>query len=561
MESPSRERLEVDILLVGAGPANLACALHLSQLVRRHNQAIGEGRQTGRRLEMPSLMVIEKGREIGAHAFSGAVVDPRAFNELLVGFEGEQPPYDGPVTDDALYLLSKTGSFRSPITPPPLKNHGNQVASLGKIVRWMAELCEENGVDVFPEFPAVELLFEGKRVAGARIGDKGRDKEGRPKANFEPGLDVQAKITVLGEGPRGTLTLQAQRRLELDAGRQPQIYAVGAKEVWQLARPLQPGVVYHTLGYPLGTRDFGGGFIYTFHDNLVHVGFVVGLDYQDPTTDCQRLLQQFKAHPFVSDILEGGKPIAYGAKAIPEGGYYAMPRPYADGLLIVGDSAGFLNAQRLKGIHLAVKSGMLAAETILDSLVQEDSSAAVLKGYADRFERSWARQELWKVRNFRQSFQRGFWRGMAHAALQFATGGRGLFDPMPIQAGHTLMKRYAQQAEDSAARLPVLNGKLNIDKLTDVYYSDTVHEENQPCHLKVLDLDICMNRCTYEYGNPCQHFCPAQVYEILKLDGANRLQLNFTNCVHCKTCDIMDPYQIIVWTPPEGGGGPNYKNL
>ncbi|RPJ85809.1 MAG: electron transfer flavoprotein-ubiquinone oxidoreductase, partial [Acidobacteria bacterium] len=472
--------MEVDILLVGAGPASLACALHLSQLVRRHNQAVEQGGRGGKRLEMPSLMVIEKGREIGAHAFSGAVVDPRGFDELLEGFEGEQVPYDGPVTDDALYLLSRTGSFRSPITPPPLKNHGHQVASLGRIVRWMAELCEKNGVDVFPEFPAVELLYEGNRVVGARIGDKGRDREGRPKANFEPGLDVQAKVTVLGEGPRGTLTLQAQRRLELDAGRQPQIYAVGTKEVWQLARPVQPGVVYHTLGYPLGTRDFGGGFIYTFRDNLIHVGFVVGLDYADPTTDSQRLLQQFKAHPFVSDILEGGKLAAYGAKAIPEGGYYAMPRPYADGLLIVGDSAGLLNSQRLKGIHLAVKSGMLAAETILDSLIHEDASAEVLKGYADRFEKSWAHQELWKVRNFRQSFQRGFWRGMVHAGLQFVTGGRGLFDPMPIRAGHTLMKRYTQPAGEVTHALPAPEEKLSVDKLTDVYYSDTAHEENQP---------------------------------------------------------------------------------
>ncbi|MFB3905905.1 MAG: 4Fe-4S dicluster domain-containing protein [Acidobacteriota bacterium] len=559
--------------MVGAGPANLACALHLTQLVRLHNEAVEQGRESGKRLEMPSVMIIEKGREIGAHAFSGAVVDPRAFNELLEGFPGEQPPYDSPVTDDALYWLSTTGSFRSPVTPPPLRNHGHYVASLGRIVRWMAGLCEKSGVDVFPEFPAVELLIEGDRVVGARIGDKGRDKEGRPKPNFEPGLDVQAKITVLGEGPRGTLSLQAQRRFKLDSGRQPQIYAVGTKEVWQMNRSVQPGVVYHTLGYPLGTREFGGGFIYTFQGNLIHVGFVVGLDYEDPATDCHRLLQQFKTHPFVSDILEGGKPISYGAKAIPEGGYYAMPRPYADGLLIVGDSAGFLNAQRLKGIHLAVKSGMLAAETILESLVREDSSAEVLRGYATRFEGSWARQELWRVRNFRQSFQRGLWRGLGHAALQFLTAGRGLVDSMPIQAGHTRMKRYTRRVHeptrtntnekglDSDTPLPAVSGPLSVDKLTDVYYSDTVHEENQPCHLKVLDLDICTNRCTYEYGNPCQYFCPAQVYEILKLDSANRLQINFTNCVHCKTCDIMDPYQIIVWTPPEGGGGPNYRNL
>ncbi|RPI26415.1 MAG: electron transfer flavoprotein-ubiquinone oxidoreductase [Acidobacteria bacterium] len=558
--NPAREKLEVDVLFVGAGPASLACALHLTQLIRRHNDAIEQGRLSGNVLETPSLLVIEKGREIGSHGFSGAIVDPRGFNELLESFEGEQPPYDGPVIDDALYLLSKDGSFRSPLTPPPLNNHGHFVASLGKIVRWMGALCEKQGVDVFPEFPAAELIFAGERVVGARIGDKGRDKEGEPKANFEQGLDVQAKITVLGEGPRGTLTLQAQRRLRLDDGRQPQIYAVGTKEVWEVPGPIEPGRVYHTLGYPLGTRDFGGGFVYTFKGNLIHVGFVLGLDYADPRTDSHRLLQQFKTHSFVRSFIEGGKLVAYGAKAIPEGGYYAMPQLYADGLLVVGDSAGFLNAQRLKGIHLGVKSGMLAAETILESLIKGDSSAAVLQSYGRRFEQSWARQELWKVRNFRQSFQRGFWRGMAHAAAQFVTGGRGLFDPMPIRAGHAMMERFAHRSPGHSD-FPVLDGKLTVDKLTDVYHSDTAHEDNQPCHLKVLDLDICINRCTHEYGNPCQHFCPAQVYEILKLDEGNRLQLNFTNCVHCKTCDIMDPYQIIVWTPPEGGGGPNYRNL
>jgi electron-transferring-flavoprotein dehydrogenase len=555
-----REQLEVDVLLVGAGPANLACALHLTRLIERHNQAVKSGVRRAKPLDSPTLLVIEKGREIGSHAFSGAVIDPRAFDELLADLPTEQPPYDSPVSNEALYFLSERDAYESPIVPPPLNNHGLRVASLGKIVRWLGALCEKRGVDVYPEFPALELLYEGERVVGARIGEKGRDRHGRPKPNFEAGLDVRAKVTVLGEGPRGTLTLQAERRLRLSEGRQPQIYAVGVKEVWEAPRAIQAGHVRHTLGYPLGTREFGGGFIYTLQDNLVHVGFVTGLDYHDPATDPHQLLQQFKTHPLVRELIEGGRIVCYGAKAIPEGGYYAMPRLYADGLLIVGDSAGFLNSQRLKGIHLAVKSGIMAAETLFEALARDDYSDSTLKGYADRFESSWARRELWKVRNFRQGFQGGFWKGMAHAALQFLTGGRGLADPMPIEAGHKLMRQLSGvQPISSSSR--TFDGRYTLDKLTDVYYSDTNHEEDQPCHLKVLDYDICRGRCSWEYQNPCQRFCPANVYEMVDSDDGKRLQVNFTNCVHCKTCDIMDPYQIIIWTPPEGGGGPNYRNM
>ncbi len=556
-----REQLEVDVLFVGAGPASLAGALHLSRLLRDHNQAVASGAKVGRILKDLTILVIEKGKEIGAHALSGAVVDPRAFDELLAGFPGQQPPYDGPVEDDAVFLLTSDDSTRLPITPPPLANHGNYVASLGRLVKWMADLCQANEIQVYPEFPASELLFDGNRVIGARIGDKGRDKEGKPKANFEPGVDVVAKVTVLGEGPRGTLTLQAQRRLDLDHGRHPQIYAVGVKESWQTNGRFPTGTVFHTLGHPLGTREFGGGFIYGLRDNVVHAGFVVGLDYQDPRTDPHTLFQEFKRHPFVANILHGGKLLSYGAKAIPEGGYYSMPRAYADGLLVIGDSAGFLNAQRLKGIHLGVKSGMMAAETIFRALVADNYSAEILHTYSHDFEKSWAKKELWKVRNFRQAFQRGFWSGMAHAAAQFVTGGRGFIDPMPTRAGHQCMKRIDRFRDFEHPTSMKYDGVLTFDKLTDVYHSGTAHEEDQPCHLKVLDFDICHNRCTYEYGNPCQHFCPAQVYEIIQVDDKRRLHLNFTNCVHCKTCDIMDPYQIIVWTPPEGGGGPDYRNL
>jgi electron-transferring-flavoprotein dehydrogenase len=552
-----RERLEVDVLFVGAGPASLAAAYHLSRLLGEHNQ------EAGNPLEDLTMLVIEKGKQLGSHALSGAVIDPRAFDELLGADAPEQPPYDSPVREDALYILSSSGSYRSPITPPPLNNHGYYVGSLGKLVPWMAGLCEARGIEVYPEFPAVELLFEGGQVIGARIGDKGRARDGSAKPNFEHGIDVVAKVTVLGEGPRGTLAGQAFKRLDLGKDRHPQIYSVGVKEIWQVKDQLEPGVTYHTLGYPLGTEEFGGGFIYSLSGNQVAVGFVVGLDYRNPCTDAHLLFQKFKQHPLVKEILEGGRILSYGAKAIPEGGYYSMPRLYADGLLMVGDTAGFLNAQRLKGIHLAIKSGMLAAESILEAFQKNDFTSGTLKGYADRFEKSWAKDELWQVRNFRQAYQRGFWRGMLHSAAQFLSRGRGISDPVPTQAGHTRMKMLNEYFGKNEADCPSMkfDGKRTFDKLTDVYYSNTAHEEEQPCHLKILDFDICHNRCTYEYGNPCQHFCPAHVYEMVETDRGKRLQLNFTNCVHCKTCDIMDPYQIILWTPPEGGGGPDYKNM
>lgn len=552
-----REELEVDVLFVGAGPASLAAALHLSRLVREHNEQTAPGR----RLENLTLLVIEKGKEIGSHALSGAVVDPRAFDDLLEGFPGREPPYDSPVQEEALYLLTKKGSFRFPLTPPPLKNQGHYVASLGKLVKWMGELCQEQGIEVYPQFPALELLFSGDSVVGARIGDKGRDKSRNPKPNFEPGIDVLSKVTVLGEGPLGSLTRQAERRLGLRQGRQPQIYSLGVKEIWETPVDTDPGIVYHTLGFPLHQEEFGGGFLYTMRENRVDLGFVVGLDSRNPFMDAHDLLQKWKTHPFLRGRLEGGRLVSYGAKVIPEGGYYAMPRLYANGMVIVGDSGGFLNAQRLKGVHLAIKSGMLAAEAIFHALLRDDFSAGVLKSYEESFRGSWAREELWKVRNYRQAFQGGFWRGMFHAGFQFLTNGRGIRDPYPTVEGHVRMRPLEHvSGETHLCRKSVSDGKLTFDKLTSLYFSGTAHEEDQPSHLKILDFDICRNRCTYEYGNPCQHFCPANVYEIAGEDD-RRLQVNFSNCLHCKTCDIADPYQIIVWTPSEGGGGPDYKDM
>ena len=550
----AREQLEVDVLCVGAGPASLSAALRLATLVEAHNRAVESGARSGERLE-PSILVVEKGREVGSHALSGAVVDPRAFAELLPEVS---PPYDCPVEEDSLLLLTETGRFRLPWTPPPLRNDGCYVASLGEIVRWMAARCEEKGIDVYPGFPAAELLIRGGCVEGVRIMDGGLDHHGAPKANFEAGPEVRAKVTVLGEGPKGTLARQAVDSLGLAEGRQPQIYALGVKELWRAGGEISPGFVAHTLGYPLGRDDFGGGFLYTMRDNLIALGLVVGLDSPDPANDAHLLLQRWKLNPWVRRWIAGGSLLSYGAKAIPEGGLHAAPRPFADGLVIVGDSAGFLNPQRLKGIHLAVKSGILAAEAIFEALLAEDFSARRLKAYANAFESSWAREELWRVRNFRQAFQGGFWRGAAHAAAQFVTRGRGLFDPFPIREGHQCMRRRA--AEVSSGDF-AFDGVLSFDKLSSIYYSDTVHEEDQPSHLKVLDPTLCVTRCVEEYGNPCRHFCPAAVYEIVPEGDGSRLQVNFSNCIHCKSCEIADPYQIILWTPPEGGGGPDWKKM
>ncbi len=555
--SDQREVLEVDVVLVGAGPAGLSTAFHLARLIRDYNRGIDDGGVLGERLS-PTILVLEKSREVGGHALSGAVVDPIAFNELLSGTDEEPPPYDCPVRHDEVCFLTESGGMRLPLTPPPLNNHGLQVASLGVLVRWLSERCESLGVDVYPGFPAVELLVEEGKVVGVRTGDSGIDREGNQKANFEPGIEVRAKVTVLGEGPRGTLAGRAFSLLGLREKCQPQIYAVGVKELWQSSGGVDPGAVLHTLGYPLDRSDFGGGFLYTLSEGVMALGFVVGLDSPNPGTDPHRLLQRWKSHPSIRSRLDGAKLLSYGAKAIPEGGFWAIPRLWADGLIIIGDSAGFLNSQRLKGIHLAVKSGMLAAETIFDALRADDFSRECLSSYSARFEESWAFKELHSVRNFRQAFQGGFWAGLGHAAIQMVTAGRGIRDPFPIEEGYRRMGAPADPVEEPPL---VPDGVITFDRMTSVFHADTSHEEDQPSHLKILDPSVCISRCGEEFGHPCIHFCPAGVYEFQGDGPESRLQVNFSNCVHCKACEISDPYQVILWTPPEGGGGPNWKKM
>jgi electron-transferring-flavoprotein dehydrogenase len=548
-----RDRLEVDVLFVGAGPASLAGAIRLGQLAR----------DAGRALE---ILVIDKGGEIGHHGISGAVMDPRALDELLPSWRADAP-IETPVVTDELWFLTRKAKIKAPITPPPLNNHGKYVTSLQKLCRWLGECAEEVGVQVFPAFPGQELLWHEERVIGVRTGDKGLDHNGTPKSNYEPGADILARVVVLGEGPRGTLAKQAISRLGLDEGCEPQVYAAGVKELWQLPDARFPaGTVVHTLGYPLDYDTFGGGFIYGMRENVLDIGCVTGLDSRNPSSDPHNELQRMKLHPAIRPLLEGGKMIRYGAKAIPEGGLYALPRLYADGLMLVGDSGGFLNGMRLKGIHLGMKSGMLAAETIWDALEADRAcDKAALSAYEMAFARSWAYEELYEARNFHQGFRWGLLPGLVNAGLATLSKGAGFgfIERLEGEPGYARMEKKGWGAPETPRA--TIDNVVTFDKLTDVFSSGTMHEENQPCHLKVADTSICRDRCTVEYGNPCKHFCPAAVYEpLFQPAGAGfvgHLQINFTNCVHCKTCDIADPYQIITWVPPQGGEGPVYTGM
>jgi len=575
IEGIERPQMEADVVIVGGGPAGMACALRLAQLIDGHNASGVDAP-----LSKENIYVLEKAREVGQHCLSGALLDPRSMRELLPGFEKEAP-LDAEVTKESVWYLTQKGQHKLPVVPPPLRDHGNYVISLNRFVKWMGQKVEEAGITIFTGFAGSELLWsddsrdvETARVAGVRTDDKGVDKDGQPKANFEPGYDLRAKVTVLAEGSRGNCAKELIVRLGLEDREHAQTYGVGIKELWEIpAGRVAKGEVIYTMGYPLSSREYGGAWVYGITETLVSVGYVTGLDYQDPRIDPHHVFQSFKEHRFARRILEGGRMIRYGAKSLPYGGWLTMPRIFGEGWMLLGDSASFLNSQRLKGIHLAIKSGMLAAEAAYDALVSGDSSANTLSEYKAAVDRSWIREELWPVRNFHQGFEHGMLEGLVKAGIQQVLRGGNLGPDAKNRAGYRHMRPVETLGPVHADHAAMVgnakgDGKLTFDRLTDVFHSGTRHDEDQPVHLVVEDLSVCTERCTKEYGNPCQYFCPAAVYEIAEGTGAGagggsgkELRINFTNCVHCKTCDIMDPYQVITWVPPEGGGGPNYDGM
>jgi electron-transferring-flavoprotein dehydrogenase len=543
-----RDVMQYDVVIVGAGPAGLACAIRLKQL----------------RPQM-SVCVLEKGSAVGAHSISGAVLEPGPLEQLLPEWSREYPGMKVPALEDDFRILTRAGSYkpvpdwlvrllpRSMTYSTPFNNHGNYIISLGQLTPWLASKAETLGVEVFPGFAAAAAVFgDDGSVKGVRIGDMGLDKDGQPGPNFTAGVEIHAPLTVLAEGARGSLSKQLIAKFDLARGHCPQTFALGYKELWQLpAGRVRAGRIEHGLGWPADPRTYAGSFLYHLDNDRVYVGYIVGLDYQDPRLQPFEAFQQYKNHPSVKELLAGGEIVSAGARSVAAGGWQSTPTLEMPGALLIGDAGGTLNFAKIKGVHQAIRSGALAAEHLAES-----GGGA---GFDARWRASVGGQELWRVRNFKPAFKRGMWAGLINGAWEMLTAGKS---PWTLKNSADAARLAQLDAYRSPQRHWVERTLPPRDRVSFVFFAGNAHEETQPVHLKVADTSICAGRCTKEYGNPCERFCPAGVYEMVD-DGAGgrRLQINAANCVHCKACDIKDPYGIITWTTPEGGSGPNYQSL
>jgi electron-transferring-flavoprotein dehydrogenase len=538
--------MEYDVVIVGGGPSGLACAIRLKQL------AAAAGRELG-------VCLIEKGSEIGAHILSGAVLEPRALNELIPDWKAKGAPLNTPAHEDRVMFLTARKGYRLPV-PPFFRNEGNYVISLGNLCRWLGKQAEELGVEIYAGFAGAEVLYhDDGTVKGVATGDMGVGKDGSQTENYQPGVELHGRQTVFAEGCRGSLTKTLFTRFALRESVDPQTYGIGIKELWEVdpARH-RPGLVVHTIGWPLASDTYGGSFLYHLEEKLVSVGFVVGLDYRNPHLSPFDEFQRFKTHPEIRPFLEGGRRIAYGARALSEGGFQSVPKLTFPGGMLVGDTAGFLNVPKIKGTHLAMKSGMTAAEAVFEALAGD--APREVTGYAEKLKRTWLWDELHRARNIRPSFYQGLWAGVIYAGIdQYVFQGKAPWT-FRIHADHT---QLGKASDHPRIDYPKPDGVVSFDKLSSVYLSGTNHEENEPCHLTLADASVPVNVNLALYDAPEQRYCPAGVYEIVRdQDGRNpRLQINAQNCVHCKTCDIKDPTQNINWVVPQGGEGPNYPNM
>jgi electron-transferring-flavoprotein dehydrogenase len=542
----TREAMEYDVVIVGAGPSGLTTAIRLKQLAE----------QSGKEL---SVCVVEKGSEVGAHILSGAVIEPRALAELFPDWKERGAPLNTPVTADRFLFLTADKAWKLP-TPPQMHNEGNFIVSLGNVVRWLGEQAEALGVEIYPGFAASEVLYnEDGSVKGIATGDMGVEKNGEPGPNYQPGIELHARQTVFSEGCRGSLTKGLFAKFNLRDGADPQTYGIGIKELWEVRPEVhQAGLTMHTVGWPVSTDVYGGSFLYHLENNQVAVGFVVGLDYSNPHLSPYEEFQRFKTHPEIRKVFEGGRRISYGARALNEGGFQSVPKLSFPGGLLVGDTAGFLNVPKVKGTHMAMKSGIEAAEALFTHLTFDGQTGPEVLGYAERLKQSWLWDELYQVRNIRPSFRWGLLGGIAYSAIDtYILKGRAPWT-LHHHADHTQLKK----ASDCAPIVyPKPDGKISFDRLSSVFISATNHAEEQPCHLRLKDASVPIATNLALYNAPETRYCPAGVYEIVEDPSGPRMQINAQNCLHCKTCDIKDPTQNIDWAVPEGGGGPNYPNM